>query len=367
MDPNYQSSTSGYNPEDDPKSQSYDAFRQHFIQFGYYPTDAETAAMKDVGFGVSNNAVRDSLVNSAIAQYVLQKKAEETRLANDPLVGLQKKMDDSIALMKNQVTGLQAQLQDTLSAAPQLFGSLTPDQIQNYLKPLKTTFDQQVAQVQGIAASRGLAASSTENNSIAQTGQQFQEQVLSQGLQVGQQQQSAKANSIQNQINNLFGLTGQEESISAQATGQKSSQDLGQSNLIASLPYFLSQDAYAKGQAFNAAEASRNTGSGMGGVIGGGIGLVAGAYFGQPMLGYTLGSAAGNAVDSSNSRGTSSSSAASGAAASSALYANSLMTQNQNARNNTPNYLTTGQPGGSNYAPTNYSDPNLTGQPATFE
>ncbi len=211
-----------------------------FEQFGYYPTQAEVNAMSSSFEGTYNGG---QIGTSAVAQYVNFKQQEATREANDPLGALQTKMDDSVNQMKQQVQGLYGQLQDTLSAAPQLFGSLTPDQIQQYLAPLKTSFDQQMAQVQGIAASRGLGASSTEANALAQTNEQFQQQVFSTGLQVGQTAQTNKANAIQAQINNLFGLTGQEEGISANAAQTRSQQNLGQSNLMASLPYFLDQSA----------------------------------------------------------------------------------------------------------------------------
>jgi hypothetical protein len=211
-----------------------------FKQFGYYPSQAEINAIAPSFEGRYDITATGT---SAVSQYVLQKQAEAEREKNDPLVALQTKMDDSVTLMKNQVHGLYGQLQDTLSAAPQLFGSLTPDQIQEYLAPLKTTFDKQMASVQGIIGSRGLAASSTENNALAETNKQFQEQVFSTGLGVGLDAQKNKATAIQQQINNLFGLTGTEEGISGAAAAQRSQQNLGQSNLIASLPFFLDQAA----------------------------------------------------------------------------------------------------------------------------
>ncbi len=216
-----------------------------FKSFGYTPTQAEITAMAPSFEGRFDIM---EIGTSAVAQYVNAKQAEAEREKNDPLVALQTRMDDSVALMKNQVQGLYSQLQDTLSAAPQLFGSLTPDQIQQYLAPLKTSFDKQMANVQGIMGSRGLGASSTENQALADTNKQFQEQVFSTGLGVGLDAQKNKATAIQAQINNLFGLTGQEEGISAGAAGQRSQQNLGQSNLIASLPFFLDQAASQRSQ-----------------------------------------------------------------------------------------------------------------------
>lgn len=207
-----------------------------FKQFGYYPTQEEINAISQAFSGTYDPAARGI---SAVSQYVMAKKAEAERQANDPLAALQKKMEDSVALMKNQVQGLYGQLQDTLSAAPKLFGDLAPDQIQTFLAPLKTAFDQQVATVQGVIAQRGLAASSTENNALAETGQRFQESVFATGLDVGMKSQAAKAAAIQKQIDNLFGLTGHEEGIAGNAAQARSAQNLGQSNLIASLPAFL--------------------------------------------------------------------------------------------------------------------------------
>ena len=263
--------------------------------YGYYPTQEEAQALQG-SFTSDNNAASKAVGASAVAQYVLSKKAEAERQKNDPLVALQKKMDESVTLMKNQVQGLQTQLSDTLSAAPQLFGSLTPDQIQQYLAPLKTSFDTQLSTLQTTMASRGLGASSTENNALAQTGQKFKEDVLATGLQVGQTQQTAKAKSIQDQINNLFGLTSTEEQISAGAAGQKSAQDLGQSNLVSSLPYFLSQDAYAKEQARLASSGGNKTGSMIaGGLTGAMSGAAQGFMVGGPW-GAVAGGAAGGAL-----------------------------------------------------------------------
>jgi len=227
--------------------------QQVFNQFGYYPTQAEITAMAPSFEGTFNVG---QIGTSAVAQYVNFKQAEATRAANDPLAALQTKMTDSANQMKQQVTGLYTQLQSVLTQAPQLFGSLSPDQISTYLQPLQNAFQTQLATVQGALGGRGLAGSSTESNALAQTGQQFEQNVLSTGLSVGQTQQQAQATSIQNQINSLLGLTGTEENIAAGAAGQESSQNLGQSNLIASLPYFLDQSS-AQQQALAAQKASQ--------------------------------------------------------------------------------------------------------------
>lgn len=269
-----------------------------FNSFGYYPTQEEIDAMAGTFQGTYNMGETGT---SAVAQYVMQKRAEVERQKNDPLAALQKKMDESVALMKNQVQGLYGQLQDTLKEAPKLFGELTPDQIQTYLAPLQYSFDQQLAQVQGAIASRGISGSSTENNALANTGEQFQQQVLSTGLDVGMKSQQAKAAAIQKQIDNLFGLTGHEESISAAASGQKSAQDLSQSNLIASLPYFLSQDAFAKQEALKASKGGGTPwGTIAGTLLGGGLGA-----FGGPAgaaIGASVGGSLGSSFDKTGSK-----------------------------------------------------------------
>lgn len=210
-----------------------------FLGFGYYPTEAEVASL----IGTSEGEGGSEFGAASVANYVNMQKAEIQREANDPLAAFQKKMMDSADLYKTQVQGLYGQLQDTLGSAPQLFGNLTPDQIDTYLAPLKRSFDTQLATVQSVMGSRGLASSSSENNALAATGEQFKEGVFSTGLNVGMQSQQEKAKAISDQIAQLLGLAGGEEKLGGAAAAQRSQQGLGQSNLIQSLPFFLSQAA----------------------------------------------------------------------------------------------------------------------------
>lgn len=220
-------------------SYAYGNILNSFLDFGYYPTQAEVEALVPTSEGVGG----EQFGQASVANYINMQKAEILRERNDPLAAFERKMMDSADLYKAQVTGLYGQLQDVLGSAPQLFGNLTPDQIDQYLSPLKRSFDQQLASVQGVIGSRGLAASSTENLALAQTGEQFKENVFSTGLNVGIQSQQEKARALQNQINAYLGLATSEEGLAGRAAGQISSQDLGQSNLIQSLPFFLSQAA----------------------------------------------------------------------------------------------------------------------------
>lgn len=213
------------------------------IEYGIpNPTDAEInlfSGLDSIGGGAS----------AAVAEYANFVKREQERQAADPLKSYQdleqKFADDSFAQAQNLYT----QLQSTLSDSPKLFGSLSPEQIDAYIAPLKTSFDKSLADVQGVIASRGITGSSTENNALAQTGQQFKENVLATGLQVGLDAQKQKAQSISDQISRLFSSGTAASGMVGQAAGQRSSQDLAQSNLIASLPYFLRSSATAEAQA----------------------------------------------------------------------------------------------------------------------
>lgn len=207
------------------------------------PTAAEIAIFE--GIDVIGGAAE-----AAIGAYANAKTSEMARQKNDPLAAYQELTQKYTADSITSAGNLYNQLQGVLSEAPKLFGGLTPDQVQSYLAPLQTSYKTALSNVQGIIASRGLSASSTENAALAETNKQFQDQVFSTGLDVGMKSQQAKANSIQAQINNLFGFGTSAMGESGAAARQRSAQDLGQSNLIASLPYFLrstgQQDAAAK-------------------------------------------------------------------------------------------------------------------------
>jgi len=198
--------------------------------------------------------------DAAIAEYANYKLQEQQRQASDPLAAYQTLEQNFANDTYAKAQNLYSQLSDLQSSAPQLFGALTPDQIQQYLAPLATSFKSSLAEVQGSLASRGLGASSTEANALAQTNQQFQENVLSTGLQVGMTQQQNKAQSIQAQINNLLGLSTQAQGQVGAAVSQKSQQDLGQSNLIASLPYFLRSSGTEEANAKIAADQANQGG-----------------------------------------------------------------------------------------------------------
>jgi len=228
-----------------------------FESFGYYPTLAEFNALSSSFSGTYDPG---RIGTSAVGQYVNYKQQMDQFEKTDPLNALRDRFNNIIDQNTKSVQGLYSQLQDTISAAPQLFGSLTPDQISTYLGPLKTAFDASISAVQGVMASRGLGASSTEANALAQTAQQFQQNVLQTGLNIGLTSQQQKEQAIQSQINNLFGQTGQALS-GAQAVGsQQSQQNLGISNLFASLPSFLNAQSAQEEQLATATEKANHPG-----------------------------------------------------------------------------------------------------------
>ena len=211
-----------------------------FQEFGYQPTQAEINSLSQ---SFSGSIDPGQIGTSAVGQYVNFMDTVKQTEANDPLTALQTTITNSVAQNKASIQGLYGQLQSTLAAAPQLFGSLTPAQISTYLQPLQTAFQSQIGQVQAAMAKTGGAGSSTEQNALAQAQAGFQGQVLSTGLSIGQQQQQAQAQAMQAQINNLFGLTGTEEQIGSAAASQQSSQNLAESNLLASLPSFFNSQS----------------------------------------------------------------------------------------------------------------------------
>jgi hypothetical protein len=211
-----------------------------FQEFGYQPTQAEISSLSQSFAGSTDPGI---IGTNAIAQYVNYMDQINKFNASDPLTGLQTQMNNIITQNQASVMGLNTQLQDVLSSAPKLFGNLTPDQISTYLAPLQTSFNTQMSQVQATLATRGLGASSTEANALAQTNQQFQETVLSTGLNIGLTSQQNQAQALEAQISNLFGQTNTAMNITGQAAGQQSSQQLGESQLIGSLPSILNSQS----------------------------------------------------------------------------------------------------------------------------
>lgn len=192
-----------------------------FQSFGYTPTQAEIDALAP-SFEVRKNTLQTG--ESAVANYVQAHQAigqaqsliqgnltaETTGAANAEAAGT-----------ADQAAGTASfnQAQQTLQSAPKLFGSLTPDQVSQYLAPLQSQFNYGLGQVTGNAASRGLAGSSLEAQAMAQAQAQYQQSVLSQGLSVGQQQQQALAQSQQALGTQQFSAAGQQYGLAPQYLG----------------------------------------------------------------------------------------------------------------------------------------------------
>ncbi len=205
----------------------------------------------------------------AIAQYVLTKKNIAEQQANDPLNKVMQAEQTFATAQQAAAQGygqkadeLYGQLQQIMGQAPKLFGNLSTDQIDQYLAPLKTTFNAADAKVQTGAAARGLAGSSIESQTRADAGNTFKENVLSTGLTVGLNQQQQQEQAVQAEIQRQTGLlTGANSntlnafSLAGGAAGQLSQGQQQSTALLSSLPSYLqaqnlqqliAKDAYTK-------------------------------------------------------------------------------------------------------------------------
>lgn len=187
-----------------------------------------------------------------LGSYATARKAESDRQANDPLNSYIKMAGDYTTKYANMAETMHGQLQDLLSSAPKLFGEFTPDQVSQYLAPLQQEFQKAQAVTEGAYGRRGIAGSSTEAQALQIGNSDFQKNVLQQGLSIGVDSQQKKAAAMQARIAQLQGASGQAFGLEGNATATKSAQDLSQSNLLASLPFFLSSADKANAAAFQA-------------------------------------------------------------------------------------------------------------------
>lgn len=279
-----------------------------FTSFGYYPTAAEVAsfAQSDTALSGQTSADATSLTDSFIGQYVQNIQANNARVASDPLAAFQQQAQEVAQQQQLQSTNLYSQAQSVFQSAPQLFGSLTPDQITEYLAPLQTAFTTAQSQTQAQAAARGLTGSNIEANALQTGNTNFQNQVLQTGLQVGQTAQTNVGNSLQTQAAGLQSASNNNFALQGQASGQLSSQALAQQNYLNSLPFLYGQASQsdqatqlAVNQALNTSAGGGGIGSTIGtiggGIIGGVYGGPAGAAAGAS-IGGSLGGTVGNAV-----------------------------------------------------------------------
>lgn len=277
----------------------HDNIVNSFKQFGYTPSDAEIAALLPASEGKGGYEAGQA----AVANFVL---------AMQQLKGAQSLVQGNIqsetqgaqtaqqlgGQFAGQGAGSYQQALQALQKAPQLFGSMTPDQINQYLAPLQSQFSQGLGQVQGAAAQRGLAGSSLEAQAMAQAQQQFQQNVLSQGLGVGLNAQQQQAALLQGLGGQQFGLAGQQYGLAPQylsLANQSAGQNVGLAEDMAQLPGQAANQAIAQNAAIQAMnpQSSSPWGSILGTALGAGVGA-----FGGPMgmaLGANLGGQLGSA------------------------------------------------------------------------
>lgn len=258
-----------------------------FLSFGYEPTEAELQQFASVpgGRGGHERAL------SAVGSYVNALKTEEDRKANDPLKKFSEDQTARSESMGAESKDLFGQLTNLYRTAPQLFGALSPDQIASYIAPLKTQFDQSLGETEGAFARRGLTGSNIEGSAITDAARQFNENVLSTGLNIGMTQQDALAKALSGRSDLLFQGAENANSRLGGAAGQMSSQDAESSQFLASLPAYLRQLALQEQQVRNAMSKKSNPWGTVGSLLGGGVG----AFFGGP-VGFGIGSSLGGGI-----------------------------------------------------------------------
>lgn len=272
-----------------------------FISFGYYPTQAEAASFLQAegahGGGAGEKGSAQALTAAFIGQYVQNMDAEQSRVASDPLTAYAAQANDLAQQQQTQSNNLYSQAQSVFQSAPKLFGSLTPDQISEYLAPLQTAFTTAQQQTEAQEAARGLTGSNIEANALQTGNTNFNNEVLQTGLAVGQTAQTNVGNSLQTQAAGLLSASTTNKSLQGQAAGQISSQNLAQQNYLQSLPFLFGQ-ASVQDEATRQALAQASKASSGGGGIGSLIGTVGGAAIGSvvPGIGTGVGAAIGGSL-----------------------------------------------------------------------
>jgi hypothetical protein len=267
-----------------------------FLGFGYEPTKEEVQSLIPTSAGEGGY----QRGQAAVADYVRAQKAAQERVANDPLNAVRDEERGRASSLETQSGDLFQQALNIYKAAPQLFGGLQPDQIQQYLAPLQEQFKTGLAGVEGAFGRRNLAGSSIEANSLAEQQRLYQQNVLATGLQLGLDQQTNQANLLSNRSSTLFSGAEGSRGRLLSGTGQLSSQAYDESQFLASLPVYLRQLAMQE-RAMQEASSGTDWGSiGQlaGTVLGGTIGAFGGpggAAIGAG-LGGQLGGGIGNAA-----------------------------------------------------------------------
>jgi hypothetical protein len=263
-----------------------------FESMGYTPSQSEIDALAPAFEGRTNVGQTGT---SAVASYVQ---------AHQQIAGAQSLIQGNLTAETGAASAATAAgnasydaAQATLEAAPKLFGSMTPDQVSSYLAPLQNQFNYGLGQVTGQAASRGLAGSSLEAQAMAQAQTQYQQNIVNQGLSIGQQQQQLLASQQAGRGAQQLGLAPQFLGLANQSAGQ----NYGAATDIANLPgqsvsQSLAQQALLKqmSQSTGGGGWEGALGTGLGAVVGG----IGGSFLGNPMLGASLGASLGGSAAS---------------------------------------------------------------------
>lgn len=281
-----------------------------FGQFGLTPSPEELTAFQGLDYIGGG---------SAIADYVLTKNTLAKQQAEDPLnkvMAAEKTFGEAQQLAAQgygkRADALYSQLQEIMGQAPKLFGNFTPEMIDQYIAPLKTTFSAADASAQTGAAARGLAGSSIEANARNDQSRLFKENVLNTGLNVGMSQQQLQQKAIQDEIARQSGLLmgSNANALSAfglqqGAAGQLSQNQQQNALLLSSLPNYLQAQNLQQLAMRNANKspspwgaigtlAGTALGAGAGFLVGGPVGAGLGAGLGGSIGGGIGGIASGN-------------------------------------------------------------------------
>lgn len=229
-------------PTDPGQSHLYDVIKGSFDSFGYQATDAEIASLMGTAEGQTGGEQRGL---EAVGNYVSTVRQQQNLEANNPL----KQVLSDEKGFYNDTQAKMADLYGKVTGAPQLFGGMTPDQIDQYLAPVKRAHDQAISGVESTFARRGLPGSSLEANALAEQSKLYGEDVLKTGLDVGLQHQG----NLLSLYNNLTGVSG--SSLGRQANDAAGIESTAEGNLATKtqLPLFLNSYSMGK-RAFDANE-----------------------------------------------------------------------------------------------------------------
>ena len=264
-----------------------------FESFGYTPSQEDIDMLIPAFSGKYDAGITGT---TAVANYVNAIKMEEERRANDPLAKLVEEQRTRTAELETEASGLYDQLKGIIEKSPKLFGSLSEEQIDQYLAPIKQASLETSARVEGAMGRRGLAGSSIEAGALSEQNRLFQQQALASGLQVGLSQQEQQARAVQQRLSDVYGRAGLLTQLGSAGTGQISTQNLGQSQYLSQLPIYLQELANQRNASLEAARGGGTDWASVGSLAGGVIGAVGGAFSGNPLMGYGIGSSIGGSI-----------------------------------------------------------------------